>query len=100
MKFTPDHGVITVEVLDRADHVEIAIADTGPGIPAEEQPLLFEKFSQTSSAKSAAGPGTGLGLVICRHLVEAHGGRIWVESEAGQGARFVFRLPRGKGENA
>ncbi|MGH7326192.1 MAG: hybrid sensor histidine kinase/response regulator, partial [Candidatus Rokuibacteriota bacterium] len=100
LKFTPEGGKIIVEVADRGDQVEIAITDTGPGIPAEEQPLLFEKFSQTSSAKSAAGPGTGLGLVICRHLVEAHGGRIWVESDAGQGARFVFRLPRAQGENA
>jgi len=95
LKFTPKGGAITLDVVDRKDHVDIAVADTGPGIPQEELPLLFEKFGQTSSAKSAAGPGTGLGLVICRHLVEAHGGRIWVESEVGKGSRFVFSLPGG-----
>lgn len=94
VKFTPDGGRITVEIADLDEEVEVAVIDTGPGIPPEELPLLFEKFSQTSSARTTSQPGTGLGLLICRHLVEAHGGRIWVESEPGRGARFVFRLPR------
>lgn len=93
IKFTPTEGRVTVELAELDDEVEVAVVDTGPGIPAEEMPLLFEKFRQTRSGESS-GQGTGLGLVICRHLVEAHGGRIWVESDVGTGSRFVFRLPR------
>ena len=94
LKFTPPGGVIGIEVQELADEIEVAIVDSGPGIPAEQMCLLFEKFGQASTAKSVGGPSTGLGLVVCRHMVEAHGGRIWAQSEEGQGARFVFRVPR------
>ena len=93
LKFTPDGGKIVVEVRTADDHAEIAVTDSGAGIPPEELPLLFQKFSQTASGKAAA-QGSGLGLLICRHLVEAHGGRIWAESEPGSGSRFAFQLPR------
>jgi two-component system sensor histidine kinase/response regulator len=93
LKFTPEHGAITVEMQRVGADVEVAVGDTGPGIPAHEMPLLFEKFSQTSSGRSAGTAGTGLGLLICRHLIEAHGGRIWAESNVGRGSRFVFRIP-------
>ncbi len=92
LKFTRRRGAITVEVTARGPEVELSVADTGPGIASSELPLLFERFSQTASAQSTPMPGTGLGLLICRHLVEAHGGRIWAESELGQGSRFVVRL--------
>jgi CheY-like chemotaxis protein len=82
-----------VEAIDLGNEVEVGVIDTGPGIAPEELPLLFEKFSQTATGKNTATHGTGLGLVICRHLIEAHSGRIWVESQPGQGARFAFRLP-------
>ena len=94
LKFTPQGGVIKIDVRDVADEVEVSVADTGPGIPANQLHLLFEKFGQASTTKHGRGPSTGLGLVVCRHLVEAHGGRIWVESVEGAGARFVFRMPR------
>jgi signal transduction histidine kinase len=94
LKFTPDGGKIVVEIVTAGDHIEIAVTDSGAGIASEELPLLFQKFSQTASGKSAVTQGSGLGLLICRHLVEAHGGRIWVESEPGRGSRFAFRLPR------
>jgi len=68
------------------------VRDTGPGIPKAERALLFQPFSQTSVGVKATTPGTGLGLVICRHLIEAHGGRIWAEDTA-HGCCFVFRLP-------
>ena len=93
LKFTPERGTIGLDVTAVDTAVEVAVADSGPGIPPEEMSLLFQKFSQTSTGKSAAAPGTGLGLLICRHLVEAHGGRIWAESEVGRGSRFIFRLP-------
>jgi signal transduction histidine kinase len=93
LKFTPPSGRIAVLLNREADAARVTVSDSGPGIPAHEMPLLFEKFSQATAGKSASGPSTGLGLVICRHLVEAHGGRIWAESEPGQGSRFIFLLP-------
>ncbi|MBI4576795.1 MAG: PAS domain S-box protein [Planctomycetes bacterium] len=99
VKFTPEGGCITISA--RADGaladgrvcVQVTVADTGVGIPAEELGQLFEKYKQVSSARSTKAKGTGLGLVICKNIVEAHGGRIWVESEAGHGARFHFTVP-------
>jgi signal transduction histidine kinase len=63
------------------------------GIPTAEIGRLFEKYRQTSSGKASVEMGTGLGLVICKMVVEAHGGRIWVESEEGKGSTFSFSLP-------
>jgi len=94
LKFTPASGRIAVLLgHDGPDRARVTVTDSGPGIPPHEMPLLFEKFSQATAGKAASGPSTGLGLVICRHLVEAHGGRIWAESEPGQGSRFIFVLP-------
>jgi two-component system sensor histidine kinase/response regulator len=99
LKFTPGGGSIAVTVAEHGTEVEVGVTDTGPGISPGELPLLFEKFTQTTSGRSSS-QGTGLGLVICRHLVEAHGGRIWAESELGKGSRFAFRLPRTAGGSA
>jgi two-component system sensor histidine kinase/response regulator len=93
LKFTRRRGRVTVEVGPRDGEVELSVTDTGPGIAPNELPLVFERFSQDASARTSGSQGAGLGLLICRHLVEAHGGRIWAESELGQGARFVVRLP-------
>ncbi len=97
VKFTPEGGRISLTIADVDDEIEVRVVDSGPGIAPEEIPLLFEKFGQTSAGRTARSPGTGLGLVICRHLVEAHGGRIWVDSAPGRGASFAFRLPRRRG---
>jgi len=67
------------------------VRDTGVGINAEELPRIFERFYKADRARS--GGGTGLGLSIARHLVESHGGRIWVESQPGEGSSFFFSLP-------
>jgi signal transduction histidine kinase len=73
--------------------VELCIADTGMGIPADELPRLFQRFFRTERATAAAIPGTGLGLAIARAIVEGHGGRISVESAEGVGTTFRVRLP-------
>jgi signal transduction histidine kinase len=96
LKFTPDGG--EVELWARADPDEqggsilAGVTDTGPGIPQNAQSRLFKKFQQVVSAVGRR-LGTGLGLPYCKLAVEAHGGEIWAESEAGQGSTFVMRLP-------
>ncbi len=73
-------------------HVAVAVSDQGRGIPAENLPHLFRKFSRLDSGEQ--GGGTGLGLAICKGIVEAHGGSIWAESDGpGLGARFIFTIP-------
>lgn len=90
IKFTADGGEVVVEVEGSADAVEVAVRDTGHGIPAEELPRLFERFYRGS----ARAPGTGLGLSIARNLVRLHGGEITVSSQVGRGSEFRVRLPR------
>jgi signal transduction histidine kinase len=92
VKFTPPDG--RVEVSARLDdgHVEIAVADTGPGIASQDLETIFEEFEQTGDGKQVE--GTGLGLPLSRKLVELHHGRLWVESEPGRGSTFRFTLPR------
>lgn len=96
IKFT-DRGKIDIaaqmkEEGDRKE-VQISVSDTGPGISIEDQKKLFEPFSQLDASPTRKTGGSGLGLSICRHLVELHGGRIWVESTPGQGSAFRFTLP-------
>ena len=90
IKFTPANGIVEVSVAREPRRFVIAVADTGPGIPPEHLPHLFDRYWQS---KETAKLGTGLGLSICRGIVEAHGGRIWVRSEQGMGSTFTFSLP-------
>lgn len=96
IKFTPAGGKITVKVSKRAEgnqgFVEYAVTDTGPGIAKAEQGKIFEKFVQIASGEMHIG-GTGLGLSIAKALVHLQKGKMWIESEAGQGATFLFTLP-------
>jgi two-component system phosphate regulon sensor histidine kinase PhoR len=73
--------------------VVFTVSDTGIGIPQADQPRIFERFYRVDAARSREVGGTGLGLAIAKHLVEVHGGRIWVESEVGQGSQFHFSVP-------
>jgi two-component system phosphate regulon sensor histidine kinase PhoR len=91
IKWTPPGGIVTVSAAREGSYVRIEIADTGPGIPAEVLPRLFERFYKGDEART--GKGTGLGLAIAKHTVLTHGGRIWAESSEGDGARFHFTLP-------
>ena len=91
VKFTPEHGRIDVSGRLENGHVEVAVADTGVGIPPDELETIFEEFEQTSEGKQIE--GTGLGLPLSRRLVELHGGRLWAESEPGHGSTFRFTLP-------
>ena len=90
MKFTPPGGRIAVGAMKRDDEILFAIADTGPGIPRENLSDIFSPYWQ---AKRTERLGAGLGLPIAKGIVEAHGGRIWVESEQGTGTQFYFTLP-------
>lgn len=94
LKFTPSGGRITLGAAPAGAEVEFYVRDTGPGIPADKVDAVFEKFKQLDR-DAAARAGYGLGLSICKRIVEAHGGRIWVESQEGKGSRFAFRVPRG-----
>jgi signal transduction histidine kinase len=90
LKFTPPHGSVTLHATTRGDDVVFQVHDTGPGIPPEHMEHLFDKFWQ---ARPTDHRGAGLGLAIARGLVEAQGGKIWVESGAGSGSTFVFTVP-------
>jgi signal transduction histidine kinase len=91
VKFTPADGRVDVSAHLDDGRVEIAVADTGPGIAREDLDTIFEEFEQASDGKQAE--GTGLGLPLSRKLVELHGGRLWVESEVGKGSTFRFTIP-------
>jgi signal transduction histidine kinase len=91
IKYGPDHGVITISARPAIHCVEVSVADQGPGIPAEEQAGLFERYYRARPSPQT--PGVGLGLAIARGVVEAHGGEIGIESRLGEGTRVWFTLP-------
>ena len=91
LKFSRPGGEVVLSAGPEGDFVRFAVADSGVGIAPDDLPRIFERFYKADRARS--GGGTGLGLSICRHLVEAHGGRIWAESEEGRGSTFYFSIP-------
>jgi len=101
VKYTPAGGRARIGVTvtpggapgGTAALVTVSVTDTGIGIPAADLPYVFDKFYRVKSKATRDIEGTGLGLAITRSVVEAHGGRIWVESEEGKGSTFTFTLP-------
>jgi two-component system sensor histidine kinase KdpD len=93
VKYTPDGSTIRVSVRAAGDQVEIEVTDSGPGIAEDSLGEIFLPFYRATSGQAARPQGSGLGLAVARGLVEAHGGRIWVENRREGGARFVFTLP-------
>lgn len=97
-KFTPPSGTVKVKVWNEGDGARIMVQDTGRGLEAHEQQKLFQPFSQVHEPGSVAERGSGLGLFICKGIVEQHGGRIWVESDGrDRGSTFHVALPRSVG---
>ena len=88
IKFTPECGQVTIAANRLNGGLKVSVSDSGPGIPPEKLTTIFEKY-QSSDQKR----GTGLGLAIVKHIVAAHGGKVWVESNPGEGSRFIFVLP-------
>jgi signal transduction histidine kinase len=94
IKFTEEGGTVEVgAALTDATLIQVWVRDNGVGIAADEMGQLFEKYRQGGNVKHSSHKGTGLGLVICKMIVEAHSGQIWVESAEGSGATFFFSLP-------
>ena len=97
LKYSPG-GTVTVRARELGQWLEVSVSDEGPGIAPEQRDVLFSRFGRTPTAATGTGArskptGTGLGLFLTKYLVEAHGGKIWVESETGKGATFTFTLP-------
>jgi signal transduction histidine kinase len=106
LRYTPSGGTITIsaDLPEKQGNgspslppspvwVRVTVADTGTGIPPEELPHIFDRFYRVDRSRTRASGGTGLGLAVARQLVEAHGGRIWAESQPGRGSAFSFTLP-------
>jgi hypothetical protein len=93
LKFTPENSTIEVGAESADNKLNVWVRDSGPGIPPELQSRLFQKFSKVGQDATNRNEGHGLGLAIVKAVVEAHGGEVWVQSAAGEGATFWFSLP-------
>ncbi len=96
-KYSAEGSEVGVSVKLQDNEIVFCVSDKGPGISKEDQSKLFAQFERLGRGPEGRSGGTGLGLVVCKRLVEAHGGRIWVESEVGKGSRFYFTLPLSRG---
>jgi len=93
VKYTPSGGAIEISVRAAGGQAEVTVSDTGPGIPPEHLPHIFDRFYRVDKARTRAEGGAGLGLSIGRWIAEAHGGTLRVESARGQGSKFTLSLP-------
>jgi two-component system sensor histidine kinase GlrK len=92
LKFTPEGGLITISARMLHGGVEVSVSDMGPGIPKEYLDTIFDKFQQAGQCSGKL-KGTGLGLAIVKHVIDKHGGKVWIESNVGKGSIFFFVLP-------
>ncbi|MFH1379165.1 MAG: ATP-binding protein [bacterium] len=91
VKFTPEEGKVILEMHDETDQIKVSVIDNGEGIPSDYLDKIFDKFGQVTGQRKG---GTGLGLTICKYVVEGHLGKIWVESKLGEGSKFIFTVPK------
>jgi PAS domain S-box-containing protein len=94
IKFSPPNSIVTIKCRECGDCILFSVIDRGRGIPADKLEIIFERFQQVDASDSRKKGGTGLGLSICRHIVNKHEGKIWVESVVGEGSTFYFTLPK------
>ena len=93
VRYTPDEGRVRIEIAKQDNKAQVRIDNTGPGIPEQELPRVFDRFYRVASDRSRATGGAGLGLAIAREIALAHGGTIEAKSEPGEGAEFIVKLP-------
>jgi two-component system sensor histidine kinase GlrK len=93
LKFTPPGGAVSISARLKQNMVEVSVADTGEGIPKDQLKMVFDKFQQVNFPGADKSAGTGLGLAIVKHVIQKHGGTVWVESVLGKGSIFFFALP-------
>jgi signal transduction histidine kinase len=94
IKFSPDGGTIQLTLVDEPDQIMVQIADQGIGLPADKVERIFERFYQVDGTSRRRFGGAGIGLAIVKRIIDAHNGKIWVESEVNQGSTFYFSLPK------
>lgn len=94
IKFTEENGIVRVSTSEKEDFVEVTVMDNGVGIAPDKMNTLFRVDKQTSTKGTAGERGTGLGLILCKEFAEKHGGKIWVDSQLGNGSDFHFTLPK------
>ncbi|WP_054954766.1 sensor histidine kinase [Paenibacillus dakarensis] len=98
IKFTPDHGLITIKLKEHGPEIEVSITDTGAGIAESDQLHIFERFYKADKSRNRTAGGSGLGLSIVKRIVDIHGGKVTVESELGKGSTFTVVVPCGRGQ--
>ena len=96
LRHTPPGGEITVAAIEKNGSLEVSVSDNGEGIPEEDLPHMFERFYRVDKSRAKATGGNGLGLTIAKRLIEAHGGKISVQSELDKGSRFSFTIPESR----
>ena len=100
MKYSPDGGPIVIAARVESGTAQISVSDQGIGIEEHQLPRIFDRFYQVDSASTRKVGGSGLGLSICKAIVEAHHGSLWVESQPGAGSTFTFTLPLARSETS
>ncbi|MCY4563798.1 MAG: ATP-binding protein [Gammaproteobacteria bacterium] len=93
IRFTPESGKVTISVVQGIDSISVAVSDSGPGIPEDRLPRVFDRFYRASDDDEATSDSAGLGLAIAKQILELHDSRISVSSKVGAGSRFEFELP-------